>query len=64
MLRPHLSDDKDNAAGSGHIHIDPVIRKYAHMSWRGFQASFVVVAAWALTFLIGGKQAGAHTRSH
>jgi len=34
---------------------DPVIRHYALMSLRGAQASGVVVAAWAVTFLAGGK---------
>mmetsp|Transcript_11232 Transcript_11232/g.27358 ORF Transcript_11232/g.27358 Transcript_11232/m.27358 type:complete len:162 (+) Transcript_11232:306-791(+) len=35
---------------------DPVIRKYAYMSWRGAQAAGMVVVAWAFMFMVGGMK--------
>lgn len=48
--------NRDAATHSDCVHKDPVIRHYAFMSLRGAQASAVVVAAWAVTFLVGGKK--------
>lgn len=47
---------RDGATRSDCFRKDPVIRHYAFMSLRGAQASAVVVAAWAVTFLVGGKK--------
>ena len=48
--------DREAAEHSNCVRKDPVIRYYALMSLRGAQASAVVVAAWAVTFLVGGKK--------
>ena len=44
-----------NNAGGRTTRLDPIVKKYATQSYRGAQASFVVLLAWATTFLVGGK---------
>ena len=46
-----------NATSGGHptTRLDPVVKKYATQSFRGAQAAFAVLLAWATTFLVGGK---------
>ena len=47
-----------NATSGGHptTRLDPVVKKYATQSFRGAQAAFAVLLAWATTFLVGGKE--------
>ena len=42
--------------GQPTILLDPIVKKYATQSFRGAQAAFFVLLAWAATFLVGGKE--------
>jgi len=44
------------SGGQPTTRLDPVVKKYATQSFRGAQAAFAVLLAWAATFLVGGKE--------